>query len=264
MPFHEGLGNVSDAKLSVPRPFPSFEQRMQVAKIVLGTSLKLQDTAPNLDKWKEHLQQHRAQCHKCKNIFPEESSCITRTADILASDLLAVCLYDIEDITSLKVSLKRNYSPAKKSHDERKEYYIESNTGISACWPELVAKGWQSLVLNGEVTWLSISPLEIVSYAVGFLGLEWDHGDKRGYGSSVISLGRGQVVYPDIFNKKNLTQKNYLSLQYTQGTVRWDGMEVSKVISSPDMIGCTLTAWEKLDHLSMSYYPKISKDDSMI
>jgi hypothetical protein len=263
IPFYEGLGSLSDANLSVPRPFPPFEERIQIAQIALGNSLELQGTAPNLEKWKEHLQQHRAQCHECKDTFYERSSCIARAAGVLAADLLAICLYDIEDITSLKVPLHGKYSSAKKPHNEPKEFYIESNTGISACWPELVVDGWQSLVLDGEVTWLSISPLEIVSYAVGFLGLEWDHGDKLGRGSSVICLGRGQVVYPDIFNKKHLTQKNYLSLQYTQGTVRWDGMEVSRVVSSKNMDGCVLMPWEPLDHLNTSYSPSISKDTSM-
>jgi hypothetical protein len=263
IPFYEGLGNLSVANLSVPRPFPPFEQRIQIAQIALGNSLELPGTAPNLEKWKEHLQQHRAQCHKCKQPFYERSSCIAGAAGVLAADLLAICLYDIEDITSLKVPLVEKYSPAKKPHEEPKEFYIESNTGISAHWPELVIDGWQSLILNGEVTWLSISPLEIVSYAVGFLGLEWDHGDERGRGSSVISLGRGQVAYPDIFNKKHLTQQNYLSLQYTQGTVWWDGMGVSKVISSENIDGWDVTLLEAADHLNMSYSPSISKDASM-
>lgn len=263
IPFYEGLGNLSDTNLFVPRPFPPFEQRMQIAQTALGNSLELQDTAPNLEKWKEHLQQHRAQCHKCKNTFCEESSCIARVAGDLAADLLAICLYDIEDITSLKVPLKWTHYSAKKQLNEPKGIYIDSNTAISACWPELVVDGWESLVLNGEVTWLSISPLEIVSYAVGFLGLKWDHGDERGRGSSVISLGRGQVVYPDIFNKKHLTQKNYLSLQYTQDTVRWDGMEVSKVISSANIDGWVRTPQEAFDHLNMTYYPSINEEASM-
>jgi hypothetical protein len=262
--FYEGLGSLLDANLSVLRPFPPFEQRIQIAQIALGNSLELQSTAPNLEKWKEHLQQHRAQCHKCKNPFYKKSSCIVKAAGFLAADLLAICLYDIEDIISLKVPLNGPYSPAKKPHEEPREFYIESNTGISASWPKLVIDGWQSLVLNGEVTWLSISPLEIISYAVGFLGLEWDHGDETGRGSSVISLGRGQVVYPDIFNKKHLTQKNYLSLQYTQGTVRWDGMGVSKVISSESKHGWVATTpCKALNHLNTSYSPSISKDASM-
>ncbi|RDL32648.1 uncharacterized protein BP5553_09104 [Venustampulla echinocandica] len=263
MPFYEGLGNLSDANLSVPRPFPPFERRMEIAQVALGNSLEVQGTAPNLEKWKEHLQQHRAQCCKCKKSFDERSSCIARAAGVLAADLLATCLYDIDDIASLKVPLRGKYSLAKKPHDQSKEFYIESSTGISACWPELVVDGWQSLVLNGEVTWLSISPFEIVSYAVGFLGLEWDHGDDSGCGGSIISLGRGQVVYPDIFNKKHLTQENYLSLQYTRGTVQWDGMGISKVISSGDIGSWVVTPREAFDHLNMTYYPSVSKDASM-
>jgi len=48
----------------------------------------------------------------------------------------------------------------------------------------------------------------------------------------VISKGHGQVVYPTIFDNEQITEENYLKLRYMQGIVRWNAMEVDKIVGS--------------------------------
>jgi len=273
IPFQRGLASVSETSLSISRPFPPFEQRMEIAQAALGSSLELPDTIPDLVPWRKRFEQYGGRCRQCRvcrlgitytandTSRNETSSCISRTAGLLASDILALCLFDIEDVASLKVSPRTKYSADTISAES--EFYIEVNIGISSNWPTLVRQGWQSLILTGKVAWLSICPLDIVSFSAGLLGLEWKYKGEDKHGSSVMSKGHGQVIYPRIFDEKRLTKHNYLSLHYTQGTVRWDAMEVERITSFNSVRSWFVPLADELESLTIDYFPRIKKEISL-
>jgi hypothetical protein len=136
-----------------------------------------------LEDWKESLRRHRAHCHRCEQTSQDISfKCIDGLAVSLAAGLLAACLFGVEDIASLKVCVLDKISRAKVPP-------IESSVGISENWMALVRDGLLSLILDSQITWLSINPLAIISYAAGLLDLQWDYDNEDG--DSVICNGDG-------------------------------------------------------------------------